>query len=149
MALGETAARRVANEGAVIKRGRREAEGAVEEELTEGGLEEVFAADYFGDGHGCVVDDDSELIGGDVVFAPDDEIAEVAAGDGAQVPCPSVRKMDLLAVVDAEAPVYARGVLDGARLGNTMAACTGVHGLIAFGGFIGMGRGEGGENVAA
>ncbi len=90
MALCEAAAFGVAEEGAVVPGRRREMEGAVEEDLAECGLEEVFAADDFADAHGGVIGDYRELIGGDVVFSPYYEIAEVAAGYGALVPCPSV-----------------------------------------------------------
>jgi hypothetical protein len=60
--------------------------------------------------HGCVVDDYGELIGWDVVAAPDDEVSEVAAGGeelGAEV---EVGEMDALVVGDAEAPVCGLGV---------------------------------------
>jgi hypothetical protein len=43
-------------------------------------FQQVGAADHFRDLHGGVIDDYGELIGGDVVAAPDDEVSEIAAG---------------------------------------------------------------------
>ena len=49
VALGEAGAALVGEEVGVEVGGRGEIEGALEEELAGGGLEEVAAADYFGD----------------------------------------------------------------------------------------------------
>jgi len=59
----------------------RQIQSAVEQELAGGGFEQVFAADDFGDAHGGVIHDDGELIRGDVVVPPDDEVAEVLPGN--------------------------------------------------------------------
>lgn len=71
-----------------------EVEGAVEEELAGGAVEEVVAANDVGDSLAGVVDDDGELVGGLagaewVAFGPDDEVADdfgdvkaLGAGEG-------------------------------------------------------------------
>ena len=56
MALGEADAVLVGEELGVEVGGRGEIEGALEEELAGGGLEQVAAADYFGDLSVGVVD---------------------------------------------------------------------------------------------
>jgi len=97
------------------------------------------------------------LIGGDVVFAPDEEVAEVAAGCGGLGAEAGVVEVDLVAVGDFEAPVYAGGMGDGAGIGEAVAACTGVVGLVVGGGvggvvvvrLLAVGGGEGVEDIAA
>jgi len=80
VAFGEADSGWVADEFAMKIVWRRVGEGANQQELAGGGFEEVGAADYFGDVHGLVVDHDCELVGGDVVAAPDEEVSEVVAG---------------------------------------------------------------------
>ncbi len=58
VALGETLAVGVGDEGAVIPGGRSPVEGAVEQELAGGGDEEILAANDLGDAHEVVIDDD-------------------------------------------------------------------------------------------
>jgi len=73
--------------------------------LAGGGLEQVGSADDFGDLHGGVVDGDSELVGRNSVFAPDEEVAEVFAGGEGLVAEVFVFKCDCLVVRDLESPV--------------------------------------------
>jgi hypothetical protein len=105
VAFGEAGAGFVGDEGAVEELRRREAEGAVEQKLTGGGAKEVFAADGLSDLHGGIVNDDGELIGGQVVLTPDDEIAEVLAGDELLWAEMTVGEGDGLPVGDVESPV--------------------------------------------
>jgi hypothetical protein len=79
VALGEASAVLVREQLGVEVNGRWEVEGALKEELAGGGFEEVAAADYFGNLHVCVVDDAGELVAGEAVLAPDEEVAEVFA----------------------------------------------------------------------
>jgi len=104
VALGETTAGFIGHQRAMIKSGWLEGKGAVEQELAGGGFEEVRAAHDLGDAHGVVVNSDGELVGGKVVALPDDEIAEIPAGDEllrAEVP---VVEGDGFAVGNAESP---------------------------------------------
>ena len=88
VALGEADAVGVAHELAMEVGGGGVAEGALEEDLAGGGLEEVAAADYFGDVDEGVVDYAGELVAreadvggvGGERLAPDEEVAEVDGG---------------------------------------------------------------------
>lgn len=121
--------------------------------MAEGGFQEVFAADHLGDGHGGVVGYYGQLIGGDVVFAPDEEIAEVAGGGGGLGAEAGVVEVDLLAVGDFEAPVEAGGIGEGGGVGEAVAAGAGVEGLVVDGVVVlrlfAVGGGKGIEDIAA
>lgn len=80
VALGQADAVPVGEEMGVEVGGRWEVEGALEEELAGGGFEEIAAADYFGDVCVGVVDDTGQLVAGEAVLTPDEEVAEVFAG---------------------------------------------------------------------
>src|ERR1700730_2832778 len=80
VAFGEADSCGVGEQAGVEVRGGGEAEGALQEDLAGGGFQEVAAADDFGDAHGGVVDYAGELVAGDSVFTPDEEVAEVFAG---------------------------------------------------------------------
>ena len=67
----------------MIKFWRRRLERTIKKELPEGRMEEVRPAHHFSDLHFRVIDYDRELISRNIVFAPDDEIAKVNAGDSA------------------------------------------------------------------
>jgi hypothetical protein len=81
VSFGEADARLVCDQRAVIEFGRGETEDLVEQQLASGRFKQVLATDNFGDGHGGIVDDNGELIGGEVIVTPNDEIPEIAAGD--------------------------------------------------------------------
>ncbi len=151
MALGEAASVVVHDERAVEPRGVGIAQRAVEQDLAGGGLEEVRAANDLRDAHGVVIDHAGELVAGDSVAAPYDEVAEVDAGDealGAEV---EVVEGDHLAWGDAEAPVKAeRMALGDGRERIFGSAGAGVDGFVVVAGGGGfMGRGEGGGEVFA
>ena len=112
VAFGETLAAVVEHERGVVVGGGGVAEGADEEQLAKGALDEIGAADDFGDAEFGIVDGAGELVAGHVVFAPDEEVAEIAAGDGVLRAEAGVVEGDGLAVGDAEAPV------DGERVGE-------------------------------
>ena len=63
-----------------VGRLRGEVEGAIEEELAGGGVEEVVAADDVGDTLAMVIDDDGELVRRLGAFGPEDEVADGGAG---------------------------------------------------------------------
>jgi hypothetical protein len=56
--------------------------------------------------HGRVIDNYGELVGRDVVAAPDDEVSQIAAGDEELRTEVEVGEVDFFAVGDAEAPVW-------------------------------------------
>jgi hypothetical protein len=136
VALGEAVALSVEHEWGVEVGGGWEVQGALQEDLAGGGFEEVAAADYFGDAGVGVIDDAGELVAGEVVFAPDEEVAEVDAcgkGLGAEV---LVVEADDFAVGDAEAVVGVglEGCFDGLVV-EREAADVGVDTLVI--GFVG------------
>ncbi len=81
MAFGQAHAFLIGDKRAVIEIRLFQPERAVEQELPEGGAQQVRAAYDFGDANGGVIDDTGELVTGNIVFTPDKEVAEVAAGD--------------------------------------------------------------------
>lgn len=81
MAFGEADASFVCNQRAVIEFGWSQVQGSIEQELASGRFEQVFAADNFGNVHGGIVDDDGELIGGEVIVTPNDKVSEIGSGD--------------------------------------------------------------------
>ena len=127
----------------MIKRGCRRSERTEEQELAEGRPDEAGAAHDFGDAHGGIVDDAGELVAGRVVLAPDDEVAEVAAGGGMLRAGGAVVEAQRLAVGPAEAPVDGdaraergqRGVGGRAELGR-------VDGLVVDAVFVGRAGGR-------
>ncbi len=113
MTFGEADTALVSEELGVEVLGSGEVKGVLQEDLAGGGFEEVTAADYFGDLHGCVVDYAGELVAGETcvlrilaqAFTPNQEVAEVFAcgeGLGAEV---LVFETDYGFVGDAEAVV--------------------------------------------
>ena len=105
MALGQAAAFAISYQSAMKPGWIREAQRAVEKDLARGGLEQVTSADNFSDVSGVVVDNACELIAGQTVFTPDEEITEVDAGDEGLRAGVEIVKEDGLVVGDAEAVV--------------------------------------------
>src|ERR1017187_8195999 len=60
---------------------RLQTERAVQENLAGGGLEQILAADDFGDLHRRVVHYDRQLVSRNIIVPPDDEIAKIFSGD--------------------------------------------------------------------
>ena len=90
------------------KCGLFEAKGAVEQELAAGAGEQIGSAHDFRDSQVIVIDRAGELVAGQVVFSPDEEIPEIAAGDFCvQAEC-AIDEGNRFAIRDAKSPVYAR-----------------------------------------
>ena len=152
VAFGEALAMVVEHERGVVVGGRGVAEGAEEEELAKGGADEIGAADDFGDAELGIVDGAGELVAGGVVFAPDEEVAEIAAGDGALGAAAGVGEKDFFAVGDAEAPVDGDFFAEGRERGVGGRAEVGrVNGFVVGGGRGGgfVGGGDRVEDIAA
>src|SRR5271165_2448379 len=79
MALGETNSRGIAQQFAMEVSRDWQAERANQQQLPRGGFEQIGPANYLGDLHGGIVHDDRELIGGNVIATPDNEVAEVVS----------------------------------------------------------------------
>ena len=113
VAFGEALAVVVEHERGMVVGGGDMAEGADQEKLAKRRADEISAADDFGDAELGVVDGAGELVAGGVVFAPDEEVAEVAAGCGTLRAAAGVVEKDFFAVGDAEAPVGGDGGAEG------------------------------------
>ncbi len=84
---------------------RWKSQRAIEEKLPKGGMKQVRATHQLGDLHGGVIDHDRELIGRDVVFSPDDEVAKVDARDRALRSGDLIEKLQRFFIWDTETPV--------------------------------------------
>ena len=80
VAFGEAAAVGADDKGNVDEAGRREVEGAVEEELVVGGVEEVVATEDFGNPHVDIVHDDGEGVARAVEGPGDDKVGVIGVG---------------------------------------------------------------------
>jgi len=79
--LGQAHTRFVSHQSAMIEVGRMEAQRTIKEKLPGGGFQQIRAANDFGDFHCVIVGNDSELVCRNIIAAPDDEIAEIVAGN--------------------------------------------------------------------
>src|SRR5437867_11950240 len=100
MALGEPDAACVGHQGTVKEGGRGKAERAIEQKLPRGGCEQIGAADDFRDSHGGIVHHNRELIGGNIVVPPNDEIAEISSGNEVLLALATIHETNDLAVRD-------------------------------------------------
>ena len=104
MAFGEADAVFICHQGAVVEGWGRELEGFIKKELARGGEKEIRAANHFGDLHGGIVESAGELVGGEIIMTPDEEITEVVSRDaflGAEM---AIVEFDGFSLGHAEAP---------------------------------------------
>ncbi len=78
--------------------------------MTSGRGQQVFAADNFSDLHGVIVGDDRQLVRRKSILAPNDEVAEVAAGDALDAAHSQIGEDDRLLVGHAEPPIHSAGL---------------------------------------
>ena len=109
MPLGQAYPVFIAHQIAVIKLRWPQAEGTIQKYLPCRRLQEIGAADNFRDPHLGIVDHDSELICGNIIATPDDEVAEVAPRNETLWTQMRVGKADFFAVGHAESPVCTCG----------------------------------------
>src|ERR1035441_3923912 len=107
VALGQAAAVPIHHQTAVKPGGIVVSQGAIEQDLAGGGLEQVGATHHFRDAHGRVVGHTGKLVAGHSVAPPDDKVSKVAAGHKALRTQVAILKLDRFAVGDAESPVDA------------------------------------------
>lgn len=74
VAFCESSAALIQHERCVEKLRRRDTERAVNQQLAKGGEEQILAAHDFSNSHRCIMDDDGELISGDIIAPPDDGV---------------------------------------------------------------------------
>ena|SRR6266542_1284643 len=104
MALGEPVAACIGHQGTVKEGGRGKAERVVKQKLARGGDKQIGSADNFGDSHGGIVHDNRQLIRGNVVVPPNDEIAEISSSHEALLAQVTIHEVNNFAVRDAETP---------------------------------------------
>jgi len=129
VAFGEARARIVDDEMAVVKSWRSPAQGAIQEQLAGGGLQQIRAADDFGDSHFGIVDGDGELICRHVIVAPDDEVAEIAPCAESLMAEMKVEKTELLAIRHSTTPAHTGRIIEFYSI-SARAASPGINRLI-------------------
>jgi len=105
VAFGEAVAVFVADEFAVVILWRLRSKGAVEEQLPKSRAEQVGPSDDFSYSHFDVIDGAGELVAGEVVFSPNEEVANIAADScGLWAKC-VIDEAERFAVGCAESPI--------------------------------------------
>src|SRR6516162_4153557 len=102
-------------------RRRRESQRSDQKQLARSGLEKIDSAHNLGDLHSGIIDNNCKLICGDVVAAPDDEVAEILTRYERLRTLTLVGETDRFAVGYSEAPVHAFRFGVTAGLGNSVA----------------------------
>ena len=98
--------------------GKRQTERAPQQDLPSRRLQQIGSADCFGDSHCSIVDDHCELIGGNIVAPPHDEITELCSGNEALASKMRVIEGDCFTVRHAKAPIHTRGRLISRPIGT-------------------------------
>jgi hypothetical protein len=111
VAFGETNAIGIGYEWTVKECGRSEAERAVEQQLPRGGTKQISTTDNLADPHGMVVDDNGELVRGEIIVTPDNEIPEIAAGHERLFAFVAIDERNGFAIGHAKTPVDRRRTL--------------------------------------
>ena len=89
----------------MAERRRGQTQCFVKQELQRGGKEQIGSANDFGNAHCRIVCHDRELIGGNAVVPPYNEISKISACDKPLRAEQCVNKADCFAVRHAEPPV--------------------------------------------
>ena len=106
MALGQTNVSVVAQQGAMEILGRRGAQGVEEQKLTRCALQQVGAAYDFGNFHGSIVNRNRELIRGYIVTPPNNEVAEILAGDETLWALPEIVELEQFVIGHLKSPIH-------------------------------------------
>src|SRR5579864_59541 len=106
----------ISHQIAMIKLRRLKAKRTIKQNLSRRGFQQVGAAHDFGDSHRMVVSNYRELISGNVISSPDDEVSEIAAGNVTLRSKMLVGKRDRLAIGNAKAPIHAFWFLESPRI---------------------------------
>jgi len=122
----------------VVERRNRVSERAQEQDLSERARDEVFAAHHLCNFHQCIVHRAGELVGGDAILSPDEEVTKVVSRDRQLVAKTPILENNGLVQVDAETPVEMRVCLKNERFVGSASAR--VEGLL----FVRVGSTEGG-----
>lgn len=120
MAFGQAVAGLVFEQRTMIKPRRGRSKCAAEKQLAGCGAKEFFSANNFSDVHGGVIDNDRELIRGNIIMPPHYEITEILSCDKLLRSVPTIDKRDYLPIGHAEAPVYLGCMLKVERCGFSL-----------------------------
>ena len=112
MALREPLARRVGDQVRVIEARRTPTQRLINQQLPKCGEKQIRAAHDFRDRHPRVIRNYRQLISRHVVFSPDNEIAEIVAGDGALCSKALIGELQCFRIRHAKAPVVPRGRIE-------------------------------------
>ena len=93
-------------------------QGSIQQNLAGGGFQQICAANDFGNLHGGIVNYYRQLVRGNIIFSPDDEIAEIFAGHHSLRTQMQIGKRNFFAIGDAKTPIHScRGA--SLRFGST------------------------------
>jgi hypothetical protein len=115
---------------AVVPGRRRESESPCQQNLPRRRLEQVGSANHFGDPHGRVVDHDRELIGGEVVSPPYQEVAKILTAYEALRAEVPIHEFDRLTLRDKKTPVSASWRIDTSQQGCGWATGSGINAFV-------------------
>ena len=88
--------------------GRLQAKRSIEKKLARSGEEQVCAANHLSDLHCGIIEDHRELVAGNAVISPNDEVAEVAACDKALLAKKPIEELNGLTIRYPKAPIRIR-----------------------------------------
>jgi hypothetical protein len=120
VAFGETNPIRIGYEWTVKEGGRSEAEREVKQQLPGGGTKQISATDNLADPHGMVINHNGELVGGEIIVTPDNEIPEIAASHERLFAFTAVDKRNGFSIGHAKTPVDRRRTLGAAHDRRTL-----------------------------
>lgn len=106
MALGQTHSLPIAYQFAVIIPWDRQAQRSIQQNLASSGFQQIGATNDFGNLHRGIVNYDRQLVRRDIIFSPDDEVAEIFAGHHSLRAQMQIFKIDFFAIGYAKTPVH-------------------------------------------
>lgn len=85
--------------------GRLDSERPIEQELPRGGAKQIRTANHFRDSHRGIIHDDGELVRGNSIVPPNQEIAKILPGFKSLQAKSAVMEGDYFTVVHLETPI--------------------------------------------
>ena len=128
----------------MVKGWSRKIQSSVDKDLAGCACEEICPAHYVSDLHGSFVDHAREMVTGLVVFAPDEEVAEVGSRSLLMDTNRAVGKLEEFTFGDAKSPVHTAAG-SGVGIEAAVAAGSGVNRIFV----AGVGCRKGLENILA
>lgn len=145
-ALGEAASIRIGDKRAMEEPWQRLAEGAIEQNLLRGGMEQIRSAHHLRDAHRRVIHHDRELIRRHTIFSPDQEIPKIPLREKSLGALSTVDKINDFTRLNPKSPIdFARPIFP-ARFRAFRSARAGI-GRLKF--IVGVRRGKRTRHVLA